>query len=279
MLVDRTRWRLDIGYDGTNFAGWAAQTGQRTVQGELELWITRVLRLAEPIRLVCAGRTDAGVHARGQVAHADLDSSVITDGGKELVRRLGRLLADDLVVRQIAPAPAGFDARYSAIWRRYVYRIGDASTPTDPLLRNQVTPLRAEVDLDVFNAAAAGLLGLRDFGAFCRRRPGATTIRTLLELHAERVPSGPLAGVIECTVRADAFCHSMVRALVGAVLEVATGHRDHDWLVSVTTAALRDPRVRVMPPGGLTLEEVRYPDDHELAARATEARAVRELRS
>ena len=279
MLVDRTRWRLDIGYDGTNFAGWAAQTGQRTVQGELELWISRVLRLAEPIRLICAGRTDAGVHARGQVAHADLDTSVITDGGKELVRRLGRLLADDLVVRQIAPAPPGFDARYSAIWRRYVYRIGDASTPTDPLLRNQVTPLRAEVDLEAFNAAAAGLLGLRDFGAFCRRRPGATTIRTLLELHAERVPSGPLAGVIECTVRADAFCHSMVRALVGAVLEVATGHRDHDWLVLVTTAALRDPRVRVMPPGGLTLEEVRYPDDHELAARATEARAVRELRS
>ena len=279
MLVDRTRWRLDIGYDGTNFAGWAAQTGQRTVQGELELWITRVLRRDEPIRLVCAGRTDAGVHARGQVAHADLDPSVITDGGKELARRLGRLLADDLVVRQIAPAPAGFDARYSAIWRRYVYRIGDASTPTDPLLRNQVTPLRAEVDLEAFNAAAAGLLGLRDFGAFCRRRPGATTIRTLLELHAERVASGPLAGVIECTVRADAFCHSMVRALVGAVLEVATGHRDHDWLVSVTTAALRDPRVRVMPPGGLTLEEVRYPDDHELATRATEARAVRQLRS
>ena len=129
MLVDRTRWRLDIGYDGTNFAGWAAQTGQRTVQGELELWITRLLRLDEPIRLVCAGRTDAGVHARGQVAHADLDPSVITDGGKELARRLGRLLADDLVVRQIAPAPAGFDARYSAIWRRYVYRIGDARSP------------------------------------------------------------------------------------------------------------------------------------------------------
>ncbi len=187
MLVDRTRWRLDIGYDGTNFAGWAAQTGQRTVQGELELWITRLLRLDEPVRLVCAGRTDAGVHARGQVAHGDLDPSVITDGGTELARRLGRVLADDLVVRHIAPAPVGFDARYSAIWRRYVYRIGDASTPPDPLLRNQVTALRAEVDLDAFNAAAAGLLGLRDFGAFCRRRPGATTIRTLLELHAERV--------------------------------------------------------------------------------------------
>ncbi len=243
----------------------------------LELWISRLAGRTDPAGV--RGGTDAGVHARGQVAHADLDPSVITDGGKELVRRLGRLLADDLVVRQIAPAPAGFDARYSAIWRRYVYRIGDASTPTDPLLRNQVTPLRAEVDLEAFNGAAAGLLGLRDFGAFCRRRPGATTIRTLLELHAERVSSGPLAGVIECTVRADAFCHSMVRALVGAVLEVATGHRDHDWLVSVTTAALRDPRVRVMPPGGLTLEEVRYPDDHELAARATEARAVRELRS
>ena len=279
MPADRTRWRLDIGYDGTNFAGWAAQTGQRTVQGELEAWITRLLRLDEPVRLICAGRTDAGVHARGQVAHGDLDSSVITDGGTELVRRLGRALADDLVVRAIAPAPVGFDARYSAIWRRYVYRIGDASTQADPLLRNQVTALRTEVDLDRFNGAAAGLLGLRDFGAFCRRRPGATTIRTLLELHAERVQSGPFAGVIECTVRADAFCHSMVRALVGALLEVATGHRDDDWLVSVTTAAVRDSTVRVMPPGGLTLEEVGYPDDHELATRAIEARAVRELRS
>ena len=279
MPADRTRWRLDIGYDGTNFAGWAAQTGQRTVQGELEAWITRLLRLDEPVRLICAGRTDAGVHARGQVAHGDLDSSVITDGGAELVRRLGRALADDLVVRAIAPAPVGFDARYSAIWRRYVYRIADASTQADPLLRNQVTALRSEVDLDRFNAAAAGMLGLRDFGAFCRRRPGATTIRTLLELHAERVQAGPFVGVIECTLRADAFCHSMVRALVGALLEVAIGHRDDDWLVSVTTAAVRDSTVRVMPAGGLTLEEVGYPDDHELATRAIEARAVRELRS
>jgi tRNA pseudouridine38-40 synthase len=277
--ADRTRWRLDIGYDGTNFAGWAAQTGQRTVQGELQLWITRLLRSNEPVRLVCAGRTDAGVHARGQVAHGDLDRSAITDGGAELARRLRRVLADDLVVRHIAPAPVGFDARYSAIWRRYVYRLADSLTPPDPLQRNQVTALRAEVDLEAFNAAAAGLLGLRDFGAFCRRRLGATTIRTLLVLHAERVRCGPLAGVIECTVRADAFCHSMVRSLIGALLEVATGQRDGDWLAAVAGAAVRDPTVPVMPPGGLTLEEVGYPADDELTARATEARALRELRS
>ncbi len=129
MLADRTRWRLDIGYDGTNFAGWAAQTGQRTVQGELEAWITRVLRLDEPVRLVCAGRTDAGVHARGQVAHGDLDPSVITDGGTELVRRLGRVLADDLVVPSVSRRPRSASTRdISAIWRRYVYRIADAWT-------------------------------------------------------------------------------------------------------------------------------------------------------
>ena len=157
MPVDgRTRWRLDISYDGTNFAGWAVQTGQRTVQGDLERWITRLLRLEEPVRLVCAGRTDAGVHARGQVAHGDLDSSKITDGGAELARRLHRALADDLVVRRISPAPVGFDARFSAIWRRYAYRLSDATTTPDPLLRNHVTAVRAEVDLAAFNQCVHG---------------------------------------------------------------------------------------------------------------------------
>jgi tRNA pseudouridine38-40 synthase len=269
------RWRLDIAYDGTNFSGWAVQAGQRTVQGELQNWITHILRLDEPAQLVCAGRTDAGVHARGQVAHLDLGSTVITDDAA-LTRRLNKVLGGDCVVRRISAAPPGFHARFAAIWRRYVYRLSDGGVPPDPLYRNQITQVRDQVDLGRLNAEAATLIGLRDFGAFCRRRDGASTIRTLLELAARRVPSGPMAGVIECTVRADAFCHAMVRSLVGALVAVATGQRDHEWLAAITERGVRDSTITVMPATGLTLEEVGYPADHELATRALEARALRQ---
>jgi tRNA pseudouridine38-40 synthase len=272
----KVRWRLDLSYDGTNYSGWAAQAGRRTVQGELESWITRVLRLDAPPQLVCAGRTDAGVHARGQVAHLDLDPTAISDGGDALTRRLNKVLGGDCVVRRISAAPPGFDARFSAIWRRYVYRLSDAGLPPDPLYRHQIAQVRPEVDLARLNEEAATLLGLRDFGAFCRRREGASTIRTLLELTSRRVPSGPMAGVIECTVRADAFCHSMVRSLIGALVAVATGRRDHQWLATITEQGNRDSAIPVMPAAGLTLEEVGYPADHELAERALEARAIRE---
>ena len=271
------RWRLDISYDGTNFSGWAAQAGRRTVQGELEAWLARILRLAEHPRLVCAGRTDAGVHARGQVAHVDLDAAIVDDGATALTRRLNGVLGGDCVVRRISVAPPGFDARFGAIWRRYVYRISDSGVPPDPLYRYQIAQLPVEVDLARFNEEAAALLGLKDFGAFCRGREGASTIRTLLELSGRRVGSGPMAGVIECTVRADAFCHSMVRSLVGALVAVATGRRDHEWLAELMARAVRDSTIMVMPAHGLTLEEVGYPADHELAARAREARAVRQL--
>ena len=270
------RWRLDLGYDGTNFSGWATQPGRRTVQGELESWIRRILRLDQPVQLVCAGRTDAGVHARGQVAHVDLGSMLIIDGAA-LSRRLNKVLGGDCVVRRITAAPPGFDARFAAIWRRYVYRLSDGGVPPDPLYRSQIAQLNAEVDIDRLNEEAATLVGLRDFGAFCRRRDGASTIRNLLELAARRVPSGPMAGVIECTVRADAFCHAMVRSLIGALVAVATGQRDHEWLAAITERGVRDSTITVMPATGLTLEEVGYPADHELAARVLEARALREM--
>ena len=273
----QVRWRLDIAYDGTNFSGWAAQTGRRTVQGELETWLARVLRLEERPRLVCAGRTDAGVHARGQVAHLDLDSAMISDGDAALTRRLNGVLGGDCVVRRISIAPSGFDARFGAIWRRYVYRISDRSVPPDPLYRHQVAQVQAEVDLARWNDEAGALLGLRDFGAFCRGREGASTIRTLFELTARRIASGPMADVIECTVRADAFCHSMVRSLVGALVAIGTGRRDHEWLAGVTERGVRNSTIMVMPAHGLTLEEVGYPADHELATRALEARAIRQL--
>jgi tRNA pseudouridine38-40 synthase len=274
--ITTVRWRLDLAYDGSGFSGWAAQDGQRTVQGELETWLTRVLRQDPPVRLVVAGRTDAGVHARGQVAHLDLAATTAVEPAA-LVRRLNHVLDDDIAVRRISPAPAGFDARFAAVWRSYVYRLADGDVRPDPLVRRQVTAVRAALDLDLLNEAATNLLGLRDFAPFCRRREGATTIRTLLDLRAERVVTGPLAGLVECTVRADAFCHSMVRSLVGALVAVASGRRDLGWLDSVASGTMRDSSVPVLEPGGLTLEEVGYPADHELAGRTRQARAVREL--
>ena len=271
-----TRWRLDLGYDGAGFSGWARQPGLRTVQGELETWVGQVLRLPAPPALVCAGRTDTGVHARGQVAHVDLPAAALADG-ELLLRRLARVLPGDVVVRSVRPAPPGFDARFGAIWRRYVYRLCETGTPLDPLLRHHVAPVRAQLDLDAVAAATPVLLGLRDFGAFCKRREGATTVRTLLELSAVRRADGPLAGVVELTVRADAFCHSMVRSLVGALVSVGSGQRDAAWLAAVTSAAARSPDVQVMPARGLTLEEVGYPPDDQLLERGREARSVREL--
>lgn len=271
------RWRLDISYDGAGFSGWARQPGLRTVQGELETWVDQVLRLTRPPQFVCAGRTDTGVHARGQVAHVDLPEDALTEDGELLLRRLSRVLPADVVVRAVRPAPEGFDARFGAIWRRYVYRLCETGTPLDPLLRHHVAPVRVLLDLDRVAAAAPALLGLRDFGAFCKRREGATSVRTLLELSARRVPDGPLAGIVELTVRADAFCHSMVRSLVGALVSVGSGQRDLGWLVEVTTAAARSPDVQVMPARGLTLEEVGYPPDDALVERGREARSVREL--
>jgi tRNA pseudouridine38-40 synthase len=265
------RWRLDISYDGTGFSGWAVQPGRRTVQGELESWLPKILRLDGPVVLTCAGRTDAGVHARGQVAHLDLADEQVVDGDR-LARRLDRVLRDDLVVRRITVAPAGFDARFSAIWRRYVYRIADGDTEPDPLLRHLIAPVRGTLELDIMRTAAPCLLGLRDFAAFCRQRPGATTVRTLLELDV-----GRNRNAVEISVRADAFCHSMVRSLAGALVAVGSGRRDLDWLRRITAAAVRDPAVTVMPARGLTLEEVGYPPDDQLAARAEQARTRREL--
>lgn len=262
-----TRWRLDISYDGRDFSGWAAQPGLRTVQGVLEDWIPKVLRLPEPAPLTCAGRTDAGVHARGQVAHVDIP---VERDPAHLLRRLGRVLPDDLVVRDVRVVPDTFDARFAAIWRRYIYRLDDSGTP-DPLRRGAVVAT-GPLDVAAMNGAAPLLLGLRDFAPFCKRRDGATTIRTLLDLHADRTP----AGLIEVTVRADAFCHSMVRSLMGALVAVGSGRRDAAWLERTAAEPARAGSVFVMPAHGLCLEEVGYPPPEEWAARSGQARSFRD---
>jgi tRNA pseudouridine38-40 synthase len=261
------RLRLDLAYDGGAFHGWAAQPSLRTVQGEIETAISTVLRLATPAPLTCAGRTDTGVHARGQVAHVDLDD-VDPD---TLAKRLRRILPDDISLLGLAEAPPGFDARFSALERRYVYRLTD-HPGADPLARSHVVSWPRELDVEAMNTAAAALLGEHDFAAFCRKRAGATTIRTLRELSAGRSADGR----VETTVRADAFCHSMVRALMGALVAVGEGRHEPAWAGEVLTARARDPRVKVMPAHGLVLEEVVYPPDNELASRATASRQRRD---
>jgi tRNA pseudouridine38-40 synthase len=275
-----TRVRLDLAYDGTPFAGWAAQPGLRTVEGELASALSTVLRLPS-VRLVVAGRTDAGVHARAQVAHVDVPSPAWSavpgrsarEPGPALVTRLAGVLPREVVVRSATVAPAGFDARFSATSRRYSYRLCDDPTTLDPLRRLDTVLARRPLDAAAMQAAAQGLLGLRDFAAFCKKREGATTVRTLLEYSWRRGPDG----VLEATVVADAFCHSMVRALVGVVVPVGEGRVPPSWSAQVLAAGRRDPGVQVMAPHGLVLEQVTYPPEAELGVRAREARAVRTL--
>ncbi len=188
-----------------------------------------MLRSPEPVRVTVAGRTDAGVHARGQVAHIDIDPAAWAslpgrsdrDPGVALVSRLGGILPADVVVREARPAPDGFDARFSAVERRYLYRIADTGAVRDPLRRHDTVWWRKPLDVGAMDEAARSLVGLRDFAAFCRQREGATTVRTLLDFSWIRLADGVLAA----TVRADAFCHSMVRSLVGAVVPVGEGRR------------------------------------------------------
>jgi tRNA pseudouridine38-40 synthase len=238
------------------------------VQGTLEDALARVLGLAVPAALTVAGRTDAGVHARGQVAHADIPADRWSDAGPGAARRLARLLPPDVRVHRLAPAPTGFDARFSAIWRRYAYRVCDEAALADPLARHVTLWYRSRLDVAAMNEAARQCLGEHDFAAFCRRRAGASTVRTLLRLDWAR----PEPAVAEATVMADAFCHNMVRALVGALLKVGDGSRPPGWPAQVLAAGVRDPAVPVLGPHGLCLEEVGYPTDADLAARAAVAR-------
>ncbi|MCV2395537.1 tRNA pseudouridine(38-40) synthase TruA [Actinotalea sp. M2MS4P-6] len=276
------RVRLELSYDGTGFAGWAAQPGLRTVQGTLEAALGTVLRL-EPPRLTVAGRTDAGVHARGQVAHLDLPAEAwdavrgrLDDPATALVRRLAGVLPPDVVVHRAEPAPAGFDARFSATYRRYCYRIADDPVLVDPLRRSWVVRHRLALDEAAMDDAAGRLIGHHDFAAFCKPRPEATTVRTLEELRVGRPTAGPDAGLVVVDVRADAFCHSMVRALVGGLLAVGEGRRTAAWPAELLAARVRDPAAHVAPAHGLTLEEVGYPADEDLAARAEQTRARRD---
>jgi len=265
------RFRLDIAYDGTQFAGWASQPGLRTVQGVLGDALSLVLR--HPVALTVAGRTDAGVHATGQVAHADLPPDLAPADLGGLVRRLARLLPPDVRVLAIRPVPPEFDARFGALRRHYVYRVADQPWGVQPLRRFDTLAWPRPLDECAMNDAARRLLGQHDFIAFCRRREGASTVRRLQKLEWRREPDGVLCA----HVSADAFCHNMVRSLVGALLAVGDGRRPASWPATLLASDRRSSEVTVAPACGLTLVGVDYPPDDQLAARAALTRAPRAL--
>ncbi|HEY0259648.1 MAG TPA: tRNA pseudouridine synthase A [Lacisediminihabitans sp.] len=283
------RIRLDIAYDGGGFRGWTKQPGLRTVQGELESALSMIFsRFGEAPGLTVAGRTDAGVHALGQVAHLDLTVAQLdslarprggvpsldpADAAASLARRINGILGldSDVHVSGSRLAPEGFDARFSAVWRRYEYRVADASGPRNPLERNRTLWYPAELDVARMSLAAGSLLGLHDWAAYCKPREGATTIRTLQDFGWNRGTDG----VLVASVRADAFCHSMVRALVGATIAVGEGKLEVSRLVVLRDRLVRTSEFKVAPAKGLTLMEVGYPQAEELGARATVTRARR----
>ena len=287
------RIRLDIAYDGTHFRGWAKQPGLRTVQGTIEQALARIVGPSagddttdgsDP-RLVVAGRTDAGVHATGQVAHVDLDEQqwarVITRNGRaapdpagSLASRIRGVLGQypDVTVSRTSSAPEGFDARFSAVWRRYRYRLADAQAGYDPLLRHDTTTIRGSLDEAAMDAAAQTLIGLHDFAAYCKPREEATTIRTLLDYRWTR----DATGVLVAEVKADAFCHSMVRALVGACAAVGEGRLEVADLARLRDELTRTSAFKVLAARGLTLTEVGYPADELLAVRAEQTRNRRD---
>lgn len=289
------RVRLDIAYDGGPFSGWALQPGLTTVQGVLEDALFTLLR--RTVRLTVGGRTDAGVHARGQVAHADLTTAEWeamargrdVDPAQAFLRRLtgtiNRVLSDGLtgrgrsvrnsvpavVVRSAVRAPEGFDARFSALWRRYSYAIADTAAGQDRLRRHTTLWYPAPLDVALLNEGAARLLGVQDFAAFCKPREGATTIRELQRYEFSRGHDG----AITATVQADAFCHNMVRALVGSTLRVGSGEMTPAWLAERLAARVKDARSILAAPHPLVLEEIAYPGDEAVAARAGLTRARR----
>jgi len=265
------RVRFDVAYDGTDFSGWAVQPGRRTVAGVLLAELTRVLGTVEG--LTVAGRTDAGVHATGQVCHVDVPVGAWSRCADTLVPRLAGLLPSDVRVRAAVPVPAGFNARFSALSRRYEYRVTDAPYGADPLRARYTLAWPRPLDLDRLNAAAVGLTGEHDFAAYCKRKEHATTVRAVTRLDWRRQPDGELVA----TVAADAFCQSMVRSLVGALLPVGDGRRPVPWPAELLTLTERATAVVVAPPHGLTLVAVAYPDPADYTARAQLTRNRRSL--
>ena len=258
------RLRIDIAYDGTRFSGWATQPGRRTMQDLVEEAIARISRTN--IESIVAGRTDAGVHATGQVIHVDVPDAMFDRelNYLDLRFKLNRILDEDIRIMAISDAPAGFHARFSALRRYYSYKIIDNNDVVAPLSRYDVASWYRPLDVDAMNEASKLLLGHHDFAAFCKFKVGGTTIRTLEKYEWRRDDQGLLVA----DVVADAFCYSMVRNLVGAVVCVADGRQDPAWISSLLANRERVSDSLVFPARGLTLYKVDYPTDDQLLERA-----------
>lgn len=267
------RLRLDLGYDGTDFSGWAVQPDRRTVAGVLTEALQAIFGQDGVSGLTVAGRTDAGVHASGQVCHVDVAAEGWARLSATVLRRLAGVLPPDVRVHRVVGVPESFDARFSALSRRYEYRVSDAEHGAPPLRRHDTLAWPRPLELPALAAAAVGLRGEHDFAAYCRRKENATTVREILALEWRREPDG----VLVATVEADAFCQAMVRSLVGAMLAVGDGRRPAGWPASLLARTARASEVMVVPPTGLCLVEVRYPDAAgEYAARAEATRRRRD---
>ena len=273
------RLRVDLAYDGAGFSGWAKQPNLPSVQQTLETALAKALRLdLSLVRTVVAGRTDSGVHATGQVCHVDLpsDHALVAEPRKvekELLKRLRGALGKTsaIWVERVMIAPDGFDARFSPLRRRYEYRIADGRARKDPRTAGHTLWISDSLNQAAMNRLGKALLGLHDWASFCRAREGATTIRTLEKFSWVRDSEGVLCG----TVVADAFCHSMVRSLVGAAIAVGKGDLAVSEIVALRDQTARTSAWKTMPAHGLTLVEVVYPKDRELARRAELTRAQR----
>ena len=258
------RLRLDIAYDGTHFFGWATQPGHRTLQDLIEEAISRISQTN--IDSIVAGRTDAGVHATGQVIHVDVPDAMFE---RELTYldlryKLNRILDEDVRIMNVSDAPQGFHARFSALRRYYSYKILDNNDVIAPLSRHDVASWYRPLDSERMNEASALLLGHHDFAAFCKFKVGGTTIRTLEKYEWHRSEDGLLVADLV----ADAFCYSMVRNLVGAVVCVADGRQSPGWIAQLLANKERVSDSLVFPARGLTLYQVDYPSNDQLLERA-----------
>ena len=271
-----TRFRIDLAYDGTDFAGWAKQPKLRTVQGELLRALQQIFGASsDDFFMRVGGRTDAGVHADHQVCHVDLSDTQLSRLGRNplAAARLNSLLPTDVAILKVSKAPKGFDARFSSIGRSYVYAIADANCKPNPKQTRYTLTVSKKLSLEKMSAAGKKLLGLRDFGAFCKPRPGATTIRNLRKLALKRSGDGRI--LIELS--ADAFCHNMVRALVGALIAAGEGRITSTELSKIQQEARRTSAFKVVGPQGLTLTKISYPPVKDLAKQAEKARNTRSL--
>lgn len=279
-LVDGfTRLRVDFGYDGTDFFGWSKQPELRTIQGEYIKALTLIFGEDEnDFGLRVAGRTDAGVHAIGQVLHLDLSEDQLkrlgrNDSMEDIAYKLNSLLPTDIRVSKVSIAPSGFDARFSAINRRYRYRLADQLAAKNPLESRFTLETWGKLDVEAMNQAGQVLIGLHDFASFCKPREGSTTIRELQEITVTRAANG----VVEIEIQADAFCHNMVRSIVGALIGVGQGKADAAKIKELLEKTNREGSFKVVSPHGLALLAIGYPADELLAQQAREARALRTL--